>query len=170
MHCDSFTTLSAMLSHTPPQRREAEEGKEMGKGGEYDREGESALPLPGRKRDAAEGEYDCRDGAMDERSGWRCSAVIFPARWRRRPAAVVGVASPPEQPFVRYSCGCCISRSRAATAVLTADSSSDGAGARSDDGEADSSDTGEESTGDARGVIAPCGSRTGAVDGDAPAE
>jgi hypothetical protein len=34
MHCDSFTTLSAMLSHTPPQRREAEEGKEMGKGEE----------------------------------------------------------------------------------------------------------------------------------------
>ena len=82
MQCDSITKLSAMLSHTPPQRREAEEGRGTREGrGECDREGERALLLQGRERDAGEESSECGDGEMDERKGWRCRAVIFPARW-----------------------------------------------------------------------------------------
>jgi len=73
--CDAF-------SHAPAaQRSGRRERDERGRRGEYDREGESALLLLGRERDAAEADGDCRDGEMGERKGWRCRAVIFPARW-----------------------------------------------------------------------------------------
>jgi hypothetical protein len=74
--CDAF-------SHAPAaQRSGRRERDERRRRGEYDREGERALLRRGRERDAAEENSECRDGEMDWRKGWRCRAVIFPARWR----------------------------------------------------------------------------------------
>jgi len=48
--------------------------------GECDTGGERARRLLGGERDAPEGDGGGSDGVMDVRSGWRCGAVIFPAR------------------------------------------------------------------------------------------
>jgi hypothetical protein len=69
-------------------------------------------------------ESEClEDAAVALPQGWSGGLNIFSAWWGTAGAPMVGTAGPVEAPLLRYSSECCISRSRAATAVLTADSS-----------------------------------------------
>ena len=62
-------------------------------------------------------------GGVDAATAWRCEAVISCARRRWCGASTDGVAALGDERFTRYSSESCISRTRAATAVLTPDSS-----------------------------------------------
>jgi hypothetical protein len=71
---------------------------------------------------AADGEC-LEDAATALARGWSGGPIIFCMCWATVGAPTVGAAGLVDAPLLRYSCRCCISRSRAATAVLTADSS-----------------------------------------------